>query len=101
MKKRTECWSIKAATHPLMRTQLKRVQSTKGQGPVWWQTPEHSTSSLVRVNCMHCSMYTFSDNIQRSAADLNQASLASEACEKRERERERERERGGGGGGGG
>ena len=39
-------------------------------------------------------MYTFSDNIQRSPPDLDQASLGSEACE------ERERERGGGGGGG-
>ena len=41
-------------------------------------------------------MYTFSDNIQRSAPDLDQASLGSEACE--DREGERERERGGGGG---
>ena len=42
-------------------------------------------------------MYTFSDNIQRSAPDLDQASLGSEACEDREGEREREREGGGGG----
>ena len=40
-------------------------------------------------------MYTFSENVQRSAADLDLASLGSQACE----ERERERERGGGGGG--
>ena len=39
-------------------------------------------------------MYTFSENVQRSAADLDLASLGSQACE----ERERERERGGGGG---
>ena len=32
--KERECLSIRAGTHPLMRTQLKRVQSTKGQGPV-------------------------------------------------------------------
>ena len=38
-------------------------------------------------------IYTFSENVQRSAAD--QASLGSQACEYRERERERER--GGGG----
>ena len=41
-------------------------------------------------------MYTFSENVQLSAADLDQASLGTQACE--ERERERERERGGGGG---
>ena len=43
-------------------------------------------------------MYTFSENVQRSAADLDLASLGSQACEERERERERERggERGGG-----
>ena len=46
----------------------------------------------------------FQRNVQRSAADLDQASLGSQACEDREkgggaeRERERERERGGGGG---
>ena len=40
-------------------------------------------------------MYTFSENVQLSAADLDQASLGTQACE--ERERERERERGGGG----
>ena len=40
-------------------------------------------------------MYTFSENVQRSAADLDLASLGSQACEERERERERE---GGGGG---
>ena len=45
----------------------------------------------VRVNY---PMYTFSKNVQRSAADLDLASLGSQACE--ERERERERERGGG-----
>ena len=69
-----------------MRTQLKRVQSTKGQGhgPVSWQTPAHSTYS-VRVNCMHYPMYTFSENVQRSAADLDPASLGSQACEERER----------------
>ena len=46
----------------------------------------------------------FQRNVQRSAADLDQASLGSQACEDREkggggaeRERERERERGGGG----
>ena len=49
-------------------------------------------------------MYTFSENVQRSAeswsaTDLDQASLGSEACVKGEREREREREREGGGGG--
>ena len=38
------------------RTQLKRVQSTKGQGPVSWQVPAQSTYS-VRVNCMHYPMY--------------------------------------------
>ena len=48
---------------------------------------------------MHCSMYTFSENVQRSAescsaTDLDQASLGAEACVKGERERE-----GGGGGG--
>ena len=37
-------------------------------------------------------MYTFSENVQRSAADLDPARLGSQACE------ERERERGGGGG---
>ena len=37
-------------------------------------------------------MYTFSENVQRSAADLDLASLGSQACEERERE-------GGGGGG--
>ena len=73
------------------RTQLKRVQSTKGQGPVSWQTPPHSTYS-VRVNCMHYPMYTFSENVQLSAAELDLASLGTQACE----ERERERERGGG-----
>ena len=45
---------------------------------------------------MHYPMYTFSENVQRSAADLDLASLGSQACEERERERERE---GGGGGG--
>ena len=40
-------------------------------------------------------MYTFSENVQLSAADLDQASLGTQACE----EREIERERGGGGGG--
>ena len=40
-------------------------------------------------------MCTFSENVQLSAADLDLASLGSQACE--ERERERERERGGGG----
>ena len=44
---------------------------------------------------MHNPMYTFSENVQLSAADLDQASLGTQACE--ERERERERERGGGG----
>ena len=53
----------------------------------------------VPVNCMHHPMYTFSENIQRSAADLEKASLGSQASE--ERERERERESGGGGGDGG
>ena len=43
---------------------------------------------------MHNPMYTFSENVQLSAADLDQASLGTQACE----ERERERERGGGGG---
>ena len=42
---------------------------------------------------MHCSMYTFSENVQRSAescsaTDLDQASLGAEACVKGERERE-------------
>ena len=41
---------------------------------------------------MHYPIYTFSENVQRSAADLDLASLGSQACE----ERERERERGGG-----
>ena len=45
---------------------------------------------------MHFPMYTFSENVQRSAADLDLASLGSQACEERERERQRE---GGGGGG--
>ena len=49
----------------------------------------------VRVNCMHYPMYTFSENVQRSAADPDLASLGSQSCEERERERERE---GGGGG---
>ena len=79
-----------------MHTELKRVQSTKGQGPVSCQTPAHSTYS-VRVNCMHYLMCTFSENVQLSAADLDLASLGSQACEEREREREREREGGGGG----
>ena len=46
---------------------------------------------------MHYPMYTFSENAQVSAADLDLASLGSQACEEREREREREREGGGGG----
>ena len=45
---------------------------------------------------MHYPMCTFSENLQRSAADLDLASLGSQACEER---REREREGGGGGGG--
>ena len=44
---------------------------------------------------MHYPMYTFSENVQLSAADLDLASLGTQACEERERERERE---GGGGG---
>ena len=43
---------------------------------------------------MHYPMYTFSENVQLSAADLDLASVGTQACE------ERERERGGGGGGG-
>ena len=51
---------------------------------------------------MHYPMYTFSENVQRSTADLDLASLGFQACEEREREREREGggSRGGGGGGG-
>ena len=37
-------------------------------------------------------MYTFSEKVQPSAADLDLASLGTQACEERER-----RERGGGG----
>ena len=54
----------------------------------------HERSNGVRVNCMHYPMYTFSENVQRSAADPDLASLGSQSCE----ERERERESGGGGG---
>ena len=46
-----------------------------------------------------CRSTPFQRNLQRSAADLDLASLGSQACEDREREK-RERERGGGGGGG-
>ena len=47
----------------------------------------------VSVNCMHYPMCTgFSENVQRSAADQDLASLISSLW------RERERERGGGGG---
>ena len=44
-------------------------------------------------------MYTFSENVQLCAADLDQAlaSLGTQACEERERERERESKGGGGG----
>ena len=42
---------------------------------------------------MHYPMYTFSENVQLSAADLDLASLGTQAFEERERERE-----GGGGG---
>ena len=45
---------------------------------------------------MHYPMYTVSENVQLSAADLDLASLGTQARE--EREKERERERGGGGG---
>ena len=50
----------------------------------------------VPVKCMHYSMYTFSEKVQRSAescsaTNLDEASLGSESCVERERERERER----------
>ena len=43
---------------------------------------------------MHYPMCTFSENVQLSAADLDQASLGTQECEEREIEREGE---GGGG----
>ena len=42
---------------------------------------------------MHYPMYTLSENVELSAADLDLASLGTQACEERERERERERDR--------
>ena len=50
----------------------------------------------VRVNCMLYPMYTFSENVQRSGADLDPASLGSQACEETEGGGGGERERGGG-----
>ena len=43
--------------------------------PVVRKVYAHCTSSrvCVRVNRMHLSMYAFSENVQRSAADLDQA----------------------------
>ena len=52
------------------------------------------TVSVSTACTTRCRSTTFQRNVQRSAADLDQASLGSQACE------ERERERGGGGGGG-
>ena len=52
-----------------------------------------ANDSFVRSHIMvYYPIYTFSENVQLSAVDLDLASLGSQACE------ERERERGGGGG---
>ena len=53
----------------------------------------HTARTVSVSTCMHYPMYTISENVQLSAADLDRASLGTQACE----ERERERERGGGG----
>ena len=61
---RAECWSVRAATHPLMCMQLKRVQRTKGQGPLsvvtnTWKI--HIQSVSVSTVLLHIAMITSSN----------------------------------------
>ena len=80
-----------------MRTQLKRVQSAKGQGPVSWQTPAQSTYT---VQCP-CQLHSLPD------VDLHLFRKRTALCSRSRPSqfrisslwRERDREKGGGGGG--